>query len=197
MTKRYYKFRETHRTAKGVKQKRCTKCMKWKQEREFGVDRAKRDGLNIRCRDCDRAYGRALRRKYRKGKKVRVYLRFEERHRIVRGVKQKLCYRCKEWKDQSHYYRNRGLKDGLSLSCKDCEKRNARKRLEQKKKGSRRNLKYEDRHRVVKGIKEKLCTKCKRWKRESEYYKQRSHKDGLSVRCKKCLYKPTKNFCKK
>lgn len=80
MTKRYYKYRETHRTVKSRKQKYCTKCKKWKGESEFGIDRAKRDGLNIRCKDCYKAYTRELYRKYRKRKKVRDYLRFEERH---------------------------------------------------------------------------------------------------------------------
>ncbi|MHC4556065.1 MAG: hypothetical protein ACYS80_02045 [Planctomycetota bacterium] len=94
MTKKYYTYKETHRTVKGRKQKYCTKCEKWKGENEFGKDQAKRDGLKIRCSDCDRAYARALRRKYRKGKKVRVYLRFEERHRVVRGVKEKRCSHC-------------------------------------------------------------------------------------------------------
>ena len=191
MTKRYYSYEETHRTVNGRKQKLCTKCKKWKGKSDFGKDRAKRDGLKIRCKDCDRAYTRTLRKKYRKGKSVRVYLRFEERHRIVRGVKQKLCCSCNKWKDESHYYRHRRLKDGLSLKCKDCgRKRHARKRLEQKKKGARRYLRYEDRHRVVKGAKEKLCSKCRKWKKESEYYKHRSNKDGLMGRCKACSYIP-------
>jgi len=189
MTKRYYKYGETHRTVKGVRQKLCTKCKKWKRKSEFGIDSAKRDGLKMRCKDCDSTYTQALRKKYRKGKKVRVYLRFEERHRIVKGVRQKLCYRCKQWKDESHYYGYYRLKDGLSLSCKDCHKKNARERYERKKKGARRYLRYEQCHRVVKGIKEKFCRKCRKWKKESEYYKHRSTKDGLSTRCRKCIYK--------
>ncbi|MHC4426822.1 MAG: hypothetical protein ACYSYV_12105 [Planctomycetota bacterium] len=120
MTKRYYKYRETHRTVKGVRQKYCTKCKKWKRKSEFGTDRAKRDGLKIRCKDCDRVYTRALHKKYRKGKKVRVYLRFEERHRIVKGAKEKLCTRCRKWKKGSEYYKHRSNKDGLSTRCKKC-----------------------------------------------------------------------------
>jgi len=189
MTKRYYKYREIHRTVFGRKQKYCSKCKKWKGESEFGTDRAKRDGLKMACRECDRAYARALLRKLRNGKKARIYLRFEERHKIVRGVRQKLCCRCKQWKDESLYYKNCVLKDGLSLSCTDCDKKNARKRFEHKGKGVRRYLRYEQRHRVVNGIKQKLCTKCRRWKKESAYYKNSSEKDDLSACCMNCTYK--------
>jgi len=127
MTKRYYKHRETHRKVKGRKQKYCTKCKKWKSVGEFGIDRAKRDGLNIRCKDCYRAYTRALHRKYRKGKKARVYLRFEQRHRIIDGVKQKLCRTCKRWKDESAFYKNRSGKDGLDDQCRNCSYTPAKK----------------------------------------------------------------------
>ena len=189
MTKRYYKYSETHRTVKGRKQKYCNKCKKWKSEIEFGIDRAKRDGLKMRCRECDRAYARALLRKYRKGRKVRIYLRFEQRHRTVKGVRQKLCCTCKQWKSENQFYSHRSLKDGLSLRCKECQKRHARKRLELKNKGIRKNLRFEERHRTVKGAKEKLCTKCKKWKAESEFYINKSRKDSLTERCKKCIYK--------
>ena len=197
MTKRYYKHEQTHRKVKGRKQKLCTKCKKWKSESEFGIDRAKRDGLNIRCKDCYKAYTRALHRKYRKGKKARIYLRFEDRHRIFRGVRQKLCSSCSKWKDESHYSRNYRLKDGLSLSCKECEKRHDRKCLERKNKDVRRNLRYEDRHRVVKGVKQKRCSKCGKWKDLGKFYKNRSRKDGLMERCKKCTYIPTKRSRKR
>ncbi|HUT29619.1 MAG TPA: hypothetical protein VMX13_07500 [Sedimentisphaerales bacterium] len=190
MAKRYFKFSETHRTFGRVKLKRCTKCKKWKEESEFHKDRARRDGLRLYCKDCHAAY---LRERYRKeGKAVRKCLRFEERHRIVRGVKEKQCCRCQQWKYESDFSRNRRLRDGLSCRCKECDNEQARKRLEHRKKDARRNVRYEDRHRVVNGVKEKLCTKCGEWKKESEYYRQRSSRDGLSVQCKRCSYKATK-----
>ncbi len=191
MTKRYYKYKEIHRTVFGRKQKYCSKCKKWKSESKFGIDRAKRDGFKMACRECDRAYARVLLRKLRNGKKARIYLRFEERHKIVRGVRQKLCCLCKQWKDESLYYKNCVLKDGLSLSCKDCDKKNARKRFEHKGKSVRKYLRYEQRHRVVNGVKQKCCTKCRRWKKESAYYKNSAEKDNLSARCMNCTYKAT------
>ena len=190
MAKRYLKFSETHRTFGRVKLKRCTKCKKWKEESDFHKDRARKDGLRLYCKDCCTAY---IRKRYgREGKPVREYLRFEERHRVVRGVKEKQCSRCQQWKYESDYRRKRRLRDGLSFHCKECENEQARTRLERTKKDARRNLRYEDRHRVVNGVKEKLCTKCGEWKKESEYYKQRSNRDGLLGQCKRCSYKATK-----
>jgi len=120
MTKRYYKYGETHRTVKGRKQKYCTTCKQWKGEKEFRIDRHKRDGLKIRCRDCDDAYEREYRMKHRGD--VRKYLKFEERHRTVSGLREKLCAKCQQWKKDSEYYRQRTSKDGLSGWCKKCSR---------------------------------------------------------------------------
>ena len=183
MTKRYYKCEETHQTFNGVKHKRCTKCQRWKEKTEFCKDRARKDGLRIYCKGCNNAYALKHSRRNRKGKKARVYLRFEDCHRVIRGFKEKLCSHCKKWKYYSEFYRNSPSKDGLSLWCKEC----GRKRYERIEKGARRNLRYEDRHRVVNGVKQKFCRTCKRWKSETEFNKDRSGKDGLMGRCKKCL----------
>jgi len=192
MTKRYYKCEETHQTFNGVKHKRCTKCKRWKEESEFCKDRARKDGLKIYCKGCNNAYSLRRRRKNRKGKKARVYLRFEDRHRVIRGFKEKLCSRCKKWKYYSEFYRYRQSKDGLSLWCKEC----GSKRYERIRKGARKYLRFEDRHRVVNGIKEKLCRKCSKWKAESDFYKNKSSRDGLNERCKKCSYKAAKKYQK-
>lgn len=119
MAKRhYYSYEESHRTVGGVRQKRCTKCKKWKKESEFRKKASQRDGLDSCCKDCVRACGREYYRKGRKG--VKEYLRYEERHRVVEGVKQKKCSRCKRWKDETEYYKRRRHKDGLAVRCKEC-----------------------------------------------------------------------------
>ncbi|TKJ33561.1 MAG: hypothetical protein CEE38_20600 [Planctomycetes bacterium B3_Pla] len=197
MTKRYYKYRETHRTVKGVKQKLCVKCGTWKawNKSEFRKDRYRKDGLRIWCKECDRAHERAC---YRKGKKhVKELLRYEESHRTVRGVKQKLCSCCKQWKKGSLFHRNNSSKDRLCFHCKECDSKHARKRYERIRKAGRKNLRYEDRHRVVDGVKQKFCRKCKRWRSETGFYKDSWTKDGLNDRCKKCSYKPAHNTRKK
>ena len=130
--KKYYRYEERHRVVDGEKQKRCRRCKKWKDESEFGKHRTSKDGLSIRCRDCDRAYDRE---RYRKDmKSVKDRLRYEQRHRIVAGVKQRLCCRCKKWKDENQYCRSRRSKDELQWQCKECESEYARKYYRQKTK---------------------------------------------------------------
>ena len=185
--RKYYSYKESHRTVKGVKQKRCTMCKKWKEEREFHKDRARTDGLKIRCKDCERVYQHKLAGK--DGINIGRRLKFEQRHRTLRGVKQKLCSCCERWKDESQYHRNTNSNDRLHTHCKKCCNEYARKRYEPRRK--------EERHRVVKSVRKKLCTKCRRWKKESHFYKCRSAKDGLTARCKKCSYKATGKSRKK
>ena len=153
MAKKYYKYEETHRTVKRVKQKRCIKCKKWKAESEFHKDRFRRDGFRIYCKGCAQWYDRKHRGKNRKA--VRQYMRYKDRHRVVRGVKQKLCYGCKQWKYESQFFKNRRSNDGLGSQCRECHK----KRYELATKTGRKNLRYEDRHRIVNRAKEKLCRK--------------------------------------
>ena len=195
MTKKYNMHKDSHRTIKGVKQKRCTKCRSWKEESEFNKDRARKDGLTIYCKRCVEAYGR--KRRSKNGRAVREYLSFEDRHRVRRTIREKLCSRCKQWKYESEFCRERRLKDGLSLWCKGCSYKPINKSHKPKKKSVRKNLRYEERHRTVNGVKEKFCRKCKSWKNESEFYKNRRAKDGLDGRCKKCSYKPTGKSRKK
>jgi hypothetical protein len=116
--KKHFVYEESHRTIDGVKQKRCTKCKKWKDESKFGRDSKNKDGLGYVCKDCVRAYMRERCKK--EGKGLKQYYRYEECHRVVDGVKQKRCRRCKSWKTESEFYKNRSCKDGLQFRCKAC-----------------------------------------------------------------------------
>ncbi len=188
MANKYHSYKETHRIIKGAKQKRCTRCKRWKEESEFHKDPARKDGFRIYCKGCVGAYDRKRIRKNRKS--VRDYLRYEERHRIVRTIKEKLCSRCKEWKYESEFHKERRLKDGLSFWCKGCSYKPINKSHKPKRKSVSKNLRYEERHRIVSGGKQKFCLKCKKWRSEREFYKNRSAKDGLTGQCRECSCKP-------
>ena len=116
--KKRFSYEESHRTINGVKQKRCIKCEKWKDESKFGKDRSSKDGLAYDCKDCVRAYKRE--RDKKEGRGLKKYYRYEERHRVVDGVKQKRCSRCKKWKDESEFHKSRREKNGLAVWCKEC-----------------------------------------------------------------------------
>jgi len=46
---------------------------------------------------------------------------YEDFHRVVDEVKQKLCRKCNEWKPESAFHKNASSKDGLAGSCKACK----------------------------------------------------------------------------
>ena len=58
---------------------------------------------------------------------------YEGLHRIVDGVKQKLCRKCKEWKPESEFHKNASCKDGLAVSCKTCKAEVAREYRKRRK----------------------------------------------------------------
>ncbi len=117
--KKYFLYEESHRIIDDTKQKYCTKCNRWKDEIQFNMHSRSKDGLGYDCKDCVRAYDRE---RYKKKVKIlkRKYYRYEECHRVVDGVKQKRCRRCKSWKTESDFYKVRSHKDGLSRLCKEC-----------------------------------------------------------------------------
>ncbi len=116
--KKHLVYEESHRTIDGVKQKRCSRCKKWKDEIQFGKDSKSKDGLRYWCKDCVRA---DMRERYKKqGKGLKTYYRYEECHRVVDGMKQKRCSRCNKWKTESNFYKRRSNKDGLAAWCKEC-----------------------------------------------------------------------------
>jgi len=120
MTRKNFKYEDTHRKVNGRKQKYCIKCHEWKFEREFSKDRSSIDGLDMRCRDCARLHEQDLHRIAIRKRKVTAYLRFKDRHRTVNRVKQKLCTNCGEWKEENEYYKNSAVRDGLMGKCKEC-----------------------------------------------------------------------------
>jgi len=133
--KRYFRYEESHRTIDGVKQKRCSKCKKWKDKSKFGKDRSHKDGLGYDCKDCVRVDNRE---RYKKeGKGLKTYYRYEECHRVVDEVKQKRCSRCKRWKTESEFYKNRSCKDGLHSQCKACANKATNKSHKKRRKAVR------------------------------------------------------------
>ena len=70
---------------------------------------------------------------------------------VVNRTKEKLCGKCRKWKSESQFGKNRSSKDGIQWQGRECESKYAHKHYEEIRKSWRRNLRYEDRHRVVKG----------------------------------------------
>ena len=63
------------------------------------------------------------------GQKTRAH-RYEDEHRVVDDVKQKLCRKCSQWKAETEFHKNASRKDGLARWCKVCKTNAAKKSRE-------------------------------------------------------------------
>jgi hypothetical protein len=63
------------------------------------------------------------------GQKTRAH-RYENDHRVVDDVKQKLCRKCGQWKAETEFHKNASRKDGLARWCKVCKTNAAKKSRE-------------------------------------------------------------------
>ena len=106
--------------------KQCNKCRKWKDESEFSKSRTFNDGLRYWCKTCESKYQHQY---YLQTSSVkRRNLKYEQRHRVVDGVKEKRCRRCKKWKNESSFYKDRQNEDGLGGWCKECSRKDYNRR---------------------------------------------------------------------
>ena len=109
-----------------AKMKQCNKCKKWKEESEFSKNLIFKDGLRYWCKTCESKYQR---RYYLRTSKVkRRNLRYEQCHRVINGVKEKRCRRCRKWKNESSFYKDSQNKDGLGGVCKECSSKDYKRR---------------------------------------------------------------------
>ncbi|MER6144365.1 endonuclease VII domain-containing protein [Streptomyces sparsogenes] len=94
--------------------KQCTRCKRELPPTAFARDRNRRDGLQVRCRECVAEYSAAHYRRRREamGKPVREKVDVPAGH--------KLCRTCGEIKPHSEWHRNATASDGLSTRCKAC-----------------------------------------------------------------------------
>ena len=63
------------------------------------------------------------------GEKTRAH-KYEDEHRVIDDVKQKLCRKCGQWKAETDFHKNASRKDGLARWCKVCKTNAARKSRE-------------------------------------------------------------------
>ncbi len=105
--------------------KRCARCKKQKTESKFGKGRKSRDGLRPWCKKCEREYARKYYK--RKAEPLKKYYAYEQSHRVVGGVKEKRCRKCRKWKPESKFYKKTKHKDGLANRCKECKDKDTNK----------------------------------------------------------------------
>ncbi|MEW2523967.1 endonuclease VII domain-containing protein [Streptomyces sp. NPDC047071] len=94
--------------------KRCSGCQRILPPASFARDKNRRDGLQVRCRECVAEYSAAhyRRRREAEGKVVREKMDVPDGH--------KRCPRCEEVKPHSEWELNATSSDGYSSYCKPC-----------------------------------------------------------------------------
>ncbi|WP_432191842.1 endonuclease VII domain-containing protein [Streptomyces sp. bgisy027] len=94
--------------------KQCTGCKRDLSPEAFARDKNRRDGLQVRCRECVAEYSAAHYRRRREtmGKSVREKVDVPAGHKI--------CRTCGEVKPHSEWHRNATASEGLSTRCKAC-----------------------------------------------------------------------------
>jgi hypothetical protein len=63
--KKYYRYEERHRVVDQVKQKRCSRCKRWKADSQFYKKRRHKDGLAAWCKECSNKATNKSRKKRR------------------------------------------------------------------------------------------------------------------------------------
>jgi 5-methylcytosine-specific restriction endonuclease McrA len=92
--------------------KRCGRCKKIQEIQQFGLDRGRKDGLNVWCRGCK---SKARRREYLRVKREQ---RFGVQLQLDLDVK--TCPRCRKLKVASGFGVDRNRKGDLAPYCRDC-----------------------------------------------------------------------------
>lgn len=138
----------------------CKDCEEEKSLDQYYVNRAKKDGLMIRCIDCEKA---------RSKKTGRKTYEVTDTHKI--------CCVCKEDKPAKEFHICTGVKGGLRSACKVCFNSRTPKYAETAKE------RYAD---AVPEYSEKACADCGDVKSIGDFYSKQGQKDGLDYYCKKC-----------
>ena len=73
----------------------------------------------------------------------------------------KQCTKCKQWKDESKFYKQSSGAATPKSSCMECQRMYNRVRYLRTTKAGRRKYTYEESHAVIDGVRLKLCPKCR------------------------------------
>ncbi|WP_323181029.1 hypothetical protein [Streptomyces sp. NBC_01142] len=94
--------------------RRCTGCHRALSLTSFAADQNRRDGLQVRCRDCAAEYGAAYYRRRREAVGNAVHQKAD----VPPG--RTLFRACGEIKPHGQWHPNATASDGLSTRCKAC-----------------------------------------------------------------------------
>ena len=82
--------------------KKCTRCKKEKDEKEFCKDRSRPDGLRCQCKECHKLP--------------------PVRPKETLPAGKKRCSKCGKVKEKEAFHKDKSRPDGVACSCKECAK---------------------------------------------------------------------------
>ena len=121
----------------GTTMKYCNSCHRYLPIDEFHHNKANKDGYEFDCKEC-----RAARRRSKNGGEPKTRGRKHSHPDTeVDGVRMHWCGKCKQYKPEEEFSRDKSNKSGLATQCKACRvvlehERRVRNRTENEKKAS-------------------------------------------------------------
>lgn len=109
----------------------------------------------------------------------------------------KRCSRCKQYKDEKEFSKNKSRPDGLHSDCKECNRQYDQNvvKVKRSKALETRRLVESEKRRLENEKTTKVCKTCGVEKDKSEFHKHKGAKDGLRADCRKCRsIHPLKEF---
>jgi hypothetical protein len=161
--------------------KTCTKCKEAKAFTEFNKHAGRSDGLDSKCRECNRFLcAKWLKDNPDKAKEIEASRRLKNRllNSVIKvdpNTINKECTKCKVVKSLSEYPKAPSCKGGYKSACKVCYNK-VRKEKKERYKVAQKQITTTS----------KVCVGCNKNKLLSQFYKDIEIQDGRKSRCIDC-----------
>ena len=161
-----YKEQNKNKVIEPNYQKTCCVCKQIKPATEYNRVYASHDGLNGRCKECDKLH--------------KLQIKLKNKQNVLPDNFIKQCATCKNTLNKINFNNDFSTKDTLCFECKMCTKH--------------RNLllnqqyKIDNINKIFPADYHKFCSHCNQNKLYTEFQKHINSKSGLDSYCKQCKY---------
>ena len=161
-----YKEQNKNKVIDPKYQKTCCVCKQIKIAAEYHSQFSVPDGLNARCKECDKLH--------------KLQIKLKNKQNVLPEDVMKQCATCKITLNKTEFNHDYSSKDTLYFECKTCKNYNNLLSRTQYKIDNINKIFPEDYH--------KICCHCKLNKLYTEFHKCINFKSGLDSYCKQCKY---------
>lgn len=151
--------------------KSCSRCGETKPRSAFSMRRASVDGLQPKCKSCERERKAELRSMTPEDRAA---------ERASRIAPSKSCIRCGQVKALSQFKERPGAVDGTRGTCRECWNANHRQKY------AKTPIPVQARERRRASMSAKVCSSCRQALPLSAFHRDKYARDGLTFQCSKC-----------